>query len=187
MSESGSETPRRRSSTRRLLLQLLVLGAAVVAALPLTRRWRAPEPRPIRLTPVVVESILRMPGVVVRGAAHDWYVNRKTHLAYGEPVPVVVSAYCLSGTTRRGRWVRPGIVAADPRYFPLARYIEVYLGRKYMGRYLVDDTGGKIKGARLDIWMGDCRQARAFGMQRGTAVLVPKETILQAGEPKSSN
>jgi len=80
--------------------------------------------------------------------------------------------YCLQGTTRRGRYVRAGIVAADPRFFPLARYVELYVGRSYLGRFLVDDTGKRIRGPRIDVWTANCRDARRFGSQRGTAVLV---------------
>jgi len=92
----------------------------------------------------------------------------------GEEVPISLTQYCLKGTTRRGRWVRPGIVAADPRIFPLARYVEVFLGNKYLGRYLVDDTGGNVIGATLDIWTPSCGQATRFGRQNGRAVLVAK-------------
>ena len=97
----------------------------------------------------------------------------------GEEVPISLTQYCLKGTTRRGRWVRPGIVAADPRIFPLARYVEVFLGNKYLGRYLVDDTGGNVIGATLDIWTPSCSQAARFGRQSGRAVLVAKteETV----------
>src|SRR6476620_1988597 len=93
----------------------------------------------------------------------------------GEEVPVSITQYCLKGTTRRGRFVRPGIVAADPRIFPLARYVEVFMGRKYLGRFLVDDTGGNVIGATLDIWTPSCAQAARFGRQSGKAVLVAKE------------
>ena len=93
----------------------------------------------------------------------------------GEEIPISITQYCLKGTTRRGRFVRPGIVAADPRIFPLARYVEVFMGKKYLGRYLVDDTGGNVLGATLDIWTPSCRQATRFGRQRGRAVLVAKE------------
>jgi 3D (Asp-Asp-Asp) domain-containing protein len=93
----------------------------------------------------------------------------------GEEIPISITQYCLKGTTRRGRFVRPGIVAADPRIFPLARYVEVFMGKKYLGRYLVDDTGGNVIGATLDIWTPSCRQATRFGRQRGRAVLVAKE------------
>ena len=93
----------------------------------------------------------------------------------GEEIPISITQYCLKGTTRRGRFVRPGIVAADPRIFPLARYVEVFMDKKYLGRYLVDDTGGNVLGATLDIWTPSCRQATRFGRQRGKAVLVAKE------------
>ncbi|HEU4877930.1 MAG TPA: 3D domain-containing protein [Gemmatimonadaceae bacterium] len=93
----------------------------------------------------------------------------------GEEVPISITQYCLKGTTRRGRFVRPGIVAADPRIFPLARYVEVFMGRKYLGRFLVDDTGGNVIGATLDIWTPSCRQASRFGRHTGRAVLVAKE------------
>ena len=93
----------------------------------------------------------------------------------GEEIPISITQYCLKGTTRRGRFVRPGIVAADPRIFPLARYVEVFMGKKYLGRYLVDDTGGNVIGATLDIWTPSCRQATRFGRQGGRAVLVAKE------------
>jgi 3D (Asp-Asp-Asp) domain-containing protein len=90
----------------------------------------------------------------------------------GEPVAVRLSAYCLQGTTRRGNAVRTGIIAADPRVFPLARHVELYAGGRYLGRYLVDDTGQRIKGARIDIWTPDCDDARRFGMRDGVASLV---------------
>ena len=93
----------------------------------------------------------------------------------GEEIPVTLTQYCLKGTTRRGRFVRPGIVAADPRIFPLARYVEVFMGKKYLGRFLVDDTGGNVIGATLDIWTPSCRQATRFGRQHGRAVLVARE------------
>lgn len=93
----------------------------------------------------------------------------------GEEIPITLTQYCLKGTTRRGRFVRPGIVAADPRIFPLAHYVEVFMGKRYLGRYLVDDTGGNVIGATLDIWTPSCSQASRFGRQRGKAVLVAKE------------
>ena len=141
------------------------------------------KPRPMALDPVVVRSPIHLPGVVVVGASAKWYLVSSAPLRYGDPVPVVLTAYCLSGTTRRGRYVRPGIVAADPRYFPLSRYIEVYVGDQYLGRFLVDDTGSRIRGPRLDVWLPTCREARLFGRVKGIAVLVPRPDIavVQAG------
>ena len=90
----------------------------------------------------------------------------------GEPVQVTLTAYCLKGTTRRGLPVREGIVAADPRVFPLARHVEIYSDGRFLGRFLVDDTGGVIKGPTIDIWTPSCEDARRFGRRQGTASLV---------------
>jgi 3D (Asp-Asp-Asp) domain-containing protein len=93
----------------------------------------------------------------------------------GVTISVSLTQYCVQGETRRGRQTRHGIVAADPRIFPLARYVEVFLGNEYLGRYLVDDTGGNVLGATLDIWNPDCREAARFGRHWGSATLVARE------------
>jgi 3D (Asp-Asp-Asp) domain-containing protein len=140
----------------------------------------APAPLPVQLEPI------RMQGVVVRAATKGWSAKLHRPLKTGEPVPVLVTAYCLSGTTRRGRYVRPGIVAADRKLFPLSRYIELYAGEKYLGRFLIDDTGSRIRGAHIDLWVPTCREAIIFGRQHGTAMLLPRpETqVIQAGKAK---
>jgi 3D (Asp-Asp-Asp) domain-containing protein len=92
----------------------------------------------------------------------------------GEPVHVRLSAYCLRGRTRRGTHVRPGIIAADPRVFPLARHVELYAAGRYLGRFKVEDTGSAIKGTRIDIWTPDCNDAVRFGMRDGVAQLVAR-------------
>ena len=170
-----------------IALTTLALGNVIAFGVPDARAAYAGQQADAVAPPVrrPIEPI-RVEGVVVHGAAKGWFVKRKQPLTMGEPVPVVITAYCLSGTTRRGRYVRPGIVAADPRFFPLSRYIELYAGSKYLGRFLVDDTGKNIRRARIDIWMPTCREAVIFGRRRGTAVLVPRpqaEPTL-AGAPK---
>lgn len=92
----------------------------------------------------------------------------------GKRVPVSLTRYCLNGTTRRDHEVHEGIVAADPRLFKLGHYVDLYLGDRKLGRFLIDDTGGNVKGATLDIWTPSCSEARRFGRQRGAAMLVAK-------------
>jgi len=77
------------------------------------------------------------------------------------------TAYCLRGKTAMGHSVRQGIIAADPRVLRLGSKINVN-GGGYSGTYLVSDTGGKIKGKRLDIWMASCAEARRFGRRNVT-------------------
>jgi 3D (Asp-Asp-Asp) domain-containing protein len=92
----------------------------------------------------------------------------------GERIAVSLTAYCLQGRTRRGNLVRNGIIAVDRTLFPLGQDVTLYLGGKTLGRYLADDTGGAIKGARIDVWMEDCTAAKRFGRRRGYAQLVIK-------------
>ena len=122
---------------------------------------------------------------ILRATAHEAIKMKKGILPFvpskfaraenGIKIPVSLTQYCVQGETRRGRQTRHGIVAADPRIFPLARYVEVFLGEEYLGRYLVDDTGGNVLGATLDIWNPDCKEAARFGRHWGSAVLVARE------------
>jgi 3D (Asp-Asp-Asp) domain-containing protein len=155
-----------------LAATLIVIGTAATVGVRLPAADRAVAP--IAVEPAVVLATLRLDGALVRGASRSWAVGRENPLRYGDPVPVELTAYCLQGTTRRDRYVRQGIVAADPRLFPLGRYLELYVGRKYYGRFLVDDTGARVRDGLLDIWTPTCREARLFGRRRGTAVLVPR-------------
>ncbi len=81
------------------------------------------------------------------------------------------TAYCLRGKTAMGHGVRRGIIAADPRVLRLGSKINVNAGG-YSGTYLVSDTGSRIKGKKLDIWMASCAEARRFG-RRNVTVNVP--------------
>ncbi len=173
-------TPSRRpGSTRRrrtwygAAMMVLVLLVGVGAAAARVRAGLEPV-QPLQFAPSVVYAELRLEGALVRGASRDWALHRDSPLGFGVPVPVSLTAYCLKGLTRRDRYVRQGIVASDPKMFPLARYLEIYVGKTYFGRFLIDDTGGVIKGNKLDIWTPTCREARLFGRQQGTAVLVPR-------------
>ena len=72
------------------------------------------------------------------------------------------TAYCLKGRTAMGHGVRRGVIAADPRILRLGSRINLGAGA-YSGEYLVSDTGGAVKGRKIDIWMPSCAEARRFG------------------------
>lgn len=85
-----------------------------------------------------------------------------------ERLPVLTflaTAYSLPGQTASGETVRVGIVAADPAILPIGSIIHLSAGR-YSGIYTVLDTGLKIRGRMLDIWMPTVEEARAFGVRR---------------------
>jgi 3D (Asp-Asp-Asp) domain-containing protein len=72
------------------------------------------------------------------------------------------TAYCFSGRTAMGHKVRRGLIAADPRVLRLGSKVYVSAGQ-WSGTYLVSDTGGAIKGKKIDIWVPGCGEARKFG------------------------
>ena len=80
------------------------------------------------------------------------------------------TAYCLKGRTALGHSVRKGLIAADPRVLRLGSTVNLDAG-KHSGEYLVSDTGGRIKGRKIDIWMASCAEARRFG--RRTVQITP--------------
>ena len=136
------------------------------------------------ITKPIAEGVEAIPARMARATAHEAIKMKKGLLPLvpskfrraedGVSIPVSLTQYCVQGETRRGRQTRYGIVAADPRIFPLARYVDVFLGTEYLGRYLVDDTGGNVLGATLDIWNPDCREAARFGRHWGSATLIAR-------------
>lgn len=74
----------------------------------------------------------------------------------------VATAYSLRGRTASGRMVSKGIIAADPRILPLGSRVRLEVPG-YHGEYLVADTGGMIRGRRIDIWIPSSREAMRFG------------------------
>lgn len=166
-----------KSARRDLILTTIaVFAAAIVLKSGIVR---LPEPRkdPLMHAPVTVYSDLIHPPLIVRAPRKPFVLKKPNPFGrapVGEMVSVSLTQYCLRGKTRRDNYVREGIVAADPRVFPLARYVDITIGKKYLGRFLVDDTGRKVKGRTLDIWTSSCDDARQFGRRRGRAVLLVK-------------
>ena len=89
-------------------------------------------------------------------------VTAATGVAAANRGSFTATAYCLKGRTAMGHGVRRGIIAADPRVLRLGSRVNLGAGA-YSGQYLVSDTGGRIKGKKIDIWVPSCSEARRFG------------------------
>ncbi|QGH73384.1 MAG: lytic transglycosylase [Podoviridae sp. cty5g4] len=62
------------------------------------------------------------------------------------------------GITRSGTQVRPGVVAVDPRVIPLGSRVRI------QGKiFWAEDTGGAIKGRRIDIYCTTHKAALEWG------------------------
>jgi 3D (Asp-Asp-Asp) domain-containing protein len=84
------------------------------------------------------------------------------------------TAYSLPGRTASGKPVSRGLIAADPSVLPLGTRVRVEAG-SWSGEYLVADTGGAVKGRRIDIWTPTAREALQFGRRP------VKLTVLELG------
>jgi 3D (Asp-Asp-Asp) domain-containing protein len=88
-------------------------------------------------------------------------------------VSFTVTAYCTGKTTAAGTRVTQGVVAADPRVLPLGTVIRLAgLDGRYNGTYTVMDTGLKVRGRRLDVYLRDCAEAVRFGRRSGRVSIV---------------
>jgi 3D (Asp-Asp-Asp) domain-containing protein len=76
--------------------------------------------------------------------------------------------YGCSGTTASGRPAGHGVVAVDPRVIPLGTrmYIPGY------GHAVAGDTGGDIRGYRIDLGFNSNSQALGFGRRAITVYLI---------------
>lgn len=77
----------------------------------------------------------------------------------------VATAESVSGVTAKGTLTHEGIVAADPAVVPLGSLIRVTGAGTYSGIYSVTDTGPKVQGRHIDIYMDDVHEAKVFGRQ----------------------
>ena len=78
------------------------------------------------------------------------------------PYRVEATAFDLSGITRAGTRPR-GVVSADSSFLPLGTRIRVTGAGQFSGIYLVTDTGAKVVGRHIDIYVPSRILAKRFG------------------------
>ena len=100
-------------------------------------------------------------------------ITEKNKLLQKQKDTFVATAYCnhpicinvkkyRDGLTSTGTIARVGIVAVDPSIIPLGR--DIYI--EGLGWFRTEDTGGKIKGKKIDIFLGDIEKAKEFGRKK---------------------
>ena len=92
----------------------------------------------------------------------------------------IATAYSVEGTGASGKWSHPGTVAADRKVLPLNSRIRIYGAGRYSGDYTVEDTGGKVDGYHIDVYMPSQAEAKKFGHQR------VKVVVLKYGDDEAS-
>jgi peptidoglycan lytic transglycosylase len=91
------------------------------------------------------------------------------------------TAYSVKGKTAAGNRAADGIVAADPRILPLGSRIRVDDAGEYSGNYVVTDTGRKIHGRHIDLFIADHAEAKHFGKK------MVRVAILERGDGSAAS
>ena len=90
------------------------------------------------------------------------------------------TAYSLRGRTSSGKPASRGLIAADPSVLPLGTRVRLEAGA-FSGEYVVGDTGGAVRGRRIDIWTPTANEALRFGRR------VVKLTVLSFGGKRAKS
>lgn len=85
--------------------------------------------------------------------------------SYKKVISMTATAYSAGGTTATGLPAQWGVVAVDPKVIPLGTkvYVETPDGKYIYGTAIAADTGGAIKGYKIDICVNTRTEAYAFG------------------------
>lgn len=104
----------------------------------------------------------RPPAILSASPKPTIAVKEMAETAAAPPQLFTATAYNLSGRTASGRPVSKGLIAADPGLLPLGTRVRIEAG-PYSGEYLVADTGGSVRGRKIDVWVPTSREACRFG------------------------
>jgi 3D (Asp-Asp-Asp) domain-containing protein len=118
-----------------------------------------------------------------RSAARQAQAREATALpSPGARLQFNATAYCKGTTTTSGVQARSGVAAADSDLLPVGTVIQLDSGYKnYDGIYTIMDTGPRVQGRLLDIYMWNCHEALAFGRR------TVRVTVLRLGwNPRAS-
>ena len=120
---------------------------------------------PANSRPLVTPTTAVVPIASTEAVAGNFVVSGQSYTA---------TAYSLRGRTASGKPVARGLIAADPRVLPIGTRVRVDAGA-WTGEYIVADTGGSVKGRRIDIWTPTAGEAMRFGRR------LVKLTVLELG------
>jgi 3D (Asp-Asp-Asp) domain-containing protein len=162
-----------------IIASSLLVGLIVFSATPSIADSPSSQFQPQKQNPAAVMGKFGSEGTITTDAASATLSRTAEEPeALVAPAPYVATAYSLRGRTASGRMVSRGLIAADPRVLPLGSRVRLeHPG--YSGEYLVADTGGAIRGRRIDIWTPSSREAMRFGKR------TVKLTVLSYGARRS--
>ena len=119
-----------------------------------------------------------VPKIVEKGSKEQAVATSRGDVRYRKAITMTATAYDLSykstgkkpgdryyGITASGTKARVGAVAVDPRVIPLGTklYIESLDGTPDYGFATAEDTGGAIKGNKIDLFFNTNAECTSFG------------------------
>jgi len=144
----------------------ILFTALLSGSLILSAQSSSAEPLPLQAQQQVKSAAVEAAsGAVIDTASQNGSLGEASASdvkAVAPPSSYIATAYSLRGRTASGLLVSKGLIAADPRFLPLGSRVRVEAGN-YSGEYLVADTGGSVRGRRIDIWTPTSREAMRFG------------------------
>ncbi|MBE7014775.1 MAG: DUF348 domain-containing protein [Ruminococcaceae bacterium] len=118
---------------------------------------------------LVSEKITKKPvnKVLEYGVIASVQTSRSGEIRSSRVIECRATAYCLKGRTASGMKSQRGVVAVDPSVIPLGTklYIESSNGNFTYGYAVAGDTGGSIKGNRIDLYMDTKSECLQFGVR----------------------
>jgi uncharacterized protein YabE (DUF348 family) len=126
---------------------------------------------------LIKEEIIKKPvnHIIEEGTARMVMTSRDASHRYTKMITMTATAYTASfkdtgkrpgdrgfGITASGMKARYGVIAVDPKVIPLGTrlYVEGY------GLAIAGDTGGAIKGNKIDLYFDTSKEVTAFGRQK---------------------
>lgn len=131
---------------------------------------------------VIDEKIVKEPiSKITKKGTRKVKTSSRGNVRYKKVITMLATAYDNSyestgknpgdryhGITASGTKARVGTVAVDPRVIPLGTklYVESLDGTNDYGFCIAEDTGGAIKGNRIDLFFNTTREVRNFGRRK---------------------
>lgn len=162
------------------IIPSLALAAAALMVLPACKATPKGT-TPANPSPAVAEAPAEN--------SHAWFVKKGQRRGTKAEVPasaendaslqrVIVTGYCscpaccgakAAGITATGTKAQFGTIAADPTIFPFGTQLNV----PGYGEGVVEDTGSRVRGYRIDVWFPTHAEAQAWG-RREMFVALPR-------------
>ena len=134
---------------------------------------------------ILWEKVVQNPvaAILEQGTKDTFISSRGVTTKFTKAIEMVATAYDASfastgknpdhpqyGITRSGLKVRHGIAAVDPKVIPLGTYLHV----EGYGEALAADTGGAIKGNRIDLYFESPKDVAKYGKKRVKVYILDK-------------